>query len=374
MPEAHKCDAIVIGAGVVGIACARALALAGQKTLLIEREAGIGRGISARGSRVMHAGLYYAPGSLKARLCRRGLERLYDYCAQRGVTVQRTGKLVVAAAGQEDELLALHANATANGVPDLELLGTQQLHQLEPALHCAAALYSRWTGIIDGEDFMQAMLEDFLAAGGTLATQTEVLTGGIDSNGITLHVQADKAETVQARILVNSAGLDAPAIAARLHGVSPTHIPQRRFAKGNYFLLEGQSPFQRLIYPLPEPGGLGVHLTLDLHGRARFGPDVEWIDAPEYEVHESRKAHFITSIRKYWPDCDPARLRPGHAGVRPKICNTNGDIATDFLIQDAATHGIPGLINLFGIESPGLTASMAIAEHVTACLGMRSSH
>lgn len=364
----YQADAIVVGAGVVGLACARRLALQGLETIVLEKESRLGQGISARSSEVIHAGLYYAPGSLKARLCREGRGQLYDYCRSRHVGHRKTGKWIVATRKKQIKVLeALLENALRNGVEDAVLLSTDEVRRMEPELHCVAAMNSPSTGIIDSHGLMTALLGDFEAAGGVLAFRSpaKAITR---KNGM-LEVVVDDAEQtrIQTRYLVNAAGLDAPAVAACIEGIPASQVPARCYAKGHYFSLSGTSPFSRLIYPLPEPGGLGIHLTLDLQGRARFGPDIEWVAEPDYSVAPAKAEKFAAAIREYWPACTEARLQPAYAGIRPKL-GTPAVPAQDFVIQDSGVHGVPGLINLFGIESPGLTSCLAIGDEVAARL------
>ncbi|MCZ4328712.1 NAD(P)/FAD-dependent oxidoreductase [Castellaniella denitrificans] len=366
-----RVDCVVIGAGVVGLAVARACALAGLETLALEAESAIGTATSARNSEVIHAGLYYPRGSLKARLCVQGRQALYDYCASHGVAHQRRGKLIVATRDEQiGALERIGAAAAANGVHDLRRLDAAQARAREPALRCVAALESPSTGIIDSHGLMLALLGDLESAGGLVAVRSPVLSGRILADGILLRVGGDEPMELIARRVVNCAGLHAQAVAAALDGLPPDSIPAGRYAKGNYYALSGKAPFSRLIYPVPEPGGLGVHLTLDLGGQARFGPDVEWIDAIDYTVDPARADGFYAAIRRYWPDLRDGALRPDYAGIRPKLAVPAGQDA-DFLIQDARTHGVPGLVNLYGIESPGLTACLAIADEVTARLENR---
>ena len=366
-----RVDCVVIGAGVVGLAVARACALAGLEALALEAESDIGTATSARNSEVIHAGLYYPRGSLKARLCVQGRQALYDYCASHGVAHQRCGKLIVATRDEQiGALERIGAAAAANGVHDLRRLDAAQARAREPALQCVAALESPSTGIIDSHGLMLALLGDLESAGGLVAVRSPVLSGRILADGILLRVGGDEPMELVARRVVNCAGLHAQAVAAALDGLPPDSIPAGRYAKGNYYALSGKAPFSRLIYPVPEPGGLGVHLTLDLGGQARFGPDVEWIDALDYTVDPARADGFYAAIRRYWPDLRGGALRPDYAGIRPKLAVPAGQDA-DFLIQDARTHGVPGLVNLYGIESPGLTACLAIADEVTARLENR---
>ncbi|MDR0274552.1 MAG: NAD(P)/FAD-dependent oxidoreductase [Burkholderiaceae bacterium] len=364
---AEQVDAVVIGAGVVGLAAARALALAGREVLVLEAAQTFGAVTSARSSEVIHAGIYYPQGSLKARLCVRGRQLLYGYCAERGIEHRRCGKLIVATrAAQVDELRAIQRRAAANGVGDLQWLTREQALALEPQLACHAALLSPATGIVDSHGLMLALLADAQRAGGVLAVRTPVQAlRVVAGQGIEVVAGGDYGQTVlRARTVVNAAGLHAPWLAARTQGLAPRHAPAAYFAKGNYFTLQGRAPFARLIYPVPEPGGLGVHLTLDLGGQARFGPDVQWVDsADDYTVDPACGDAFYAEVRKYWPGLPAGALQPGHAGIRPKISGP-GQPEADFLIQGPREHGVPGLVNLFGIESPGLTACLALAEQV----------
>lgn len=360
-------DCIVIGAGVVGLAIARRLAQDGRETLLLERESAFGTITSSRNSEVIHAGIYYPQGSLKARLCVRGRELLYSYCEQYGVHYRRSGKLIVATAtSQNAELEKIQAAAQRNGVDDLQPLDQAQTLKLEPALNCTAALLSPSTGIIDSHAYMLSLLGQAENAGATLVCMSAVTRLVPEADGIVMYAgEGDDEIAIKARCIVNSAGLEAPAIAGRVEGFPAEHLARAWYAKGSYFTLTGRAPFSRLIYPVPEPGGLGVHLTLDLAGQARFGPDVEWVEQPEYQVDLRRADRFYDVIRAYWPGLADGSLAPGYAGIRPKISGP-GMPAADFYIGGPEVHGMPGLINLFGIESPGLTASLAIADDVGA--------
>ena len=362
----EKVDAVVIGAGVVGLAVARALALAGRETIILEKEMTIGTGTSSRNSEVIHAGIYYPKGSLKARLCVAGRKALYAYCDAHGVPYRRCGKLIVAI-GEEQRgaLERVLATARGNGVDDITPISREEAQALEPALACAGALLSPSTGILDSHAYMLALLGDAQAHGAMLAHGSTVSGGRVDENGVIIDVRSDGAVTTLApRLLVNCAGLEAQSIAASIAGLPPETIPPLRYAKGNYFQLLGRAPFTRLIYPVPEPGGLGVHITIDLGGQAKFGPDVEWVERLDYTVDAARGARFYAAIRQYWPGLPDEALVPGYAGIRPKI-PANGDGAPDFAIQGKDGHGVEGLINLYGIESPGLTSSLAIADFVT---------
>ncbi|BAL25302.1 NAD(P)/FAD-dependent oxidoreductase [Azoarcus sp. KH32C] len=366
-------ECVVIGAGVVGLACARALAQAGREVVILERETAIGTGISARNSEVIHAGLYYPPGSLKARLCVEGRQALYQYCAEHGVAHARCGKLLVATKPEQTEALRqIGARAAANGVADLVELDRAQIRELEPALDAHAALLSPSTGIVDSHGLMLALLGDAERHGAMLALASPVLGGRRDGNGIVLRVGGEDEMEIRARWVINAAGLDAVALGHTIGGAAPEALPKAWFARGVYFTLNGKAPFSRLIYPIPEPGGLGVHLTLDLGGQAKFGPDVEWIEKPDYSVDPGRAERFYTAIRAWWPQLEDGRLSPGYAGVRPKIAGP-GMPDADFRIDGPAQHGVAGLIHLFGIESPGLTSALAIAQHVVAILADRQA-
>lgn len=354
----EKLDAIVIGAGVVGLAVARALALAGREVVILESEDAIGTHTSSRNSEVIHAGIYYPKGSLKARSCVAGKELLYAYCVSHGVPHRRCGKLIVATdEKQRDELNNIQAKAHANDVTDVVWLSRTQALALEPELHCVAALYSPSTGIVDSHALMLAYLGDAEAGGAMLALKSPFVGAEAVANGFVLHVGD---ETVQAKTLVNSAGLRAPSVAKLIEGYPVDKAPGEFYAKGNYYSLNRKNPFSRLVYPVPEPGGLGVHVTLDLAGQARFGPDVEWVDKIGYDVDPRRADRFYAAIRRYWPALPDASLSPGYAGIRPKTAGPK-EPAPDFEIQGPRQHGIPGLVHLFGIESPGLTSSLALA-------------
>jgi L-2-hydroxyglutarate oxidase LhgO len=358
-------DCVVVGAGVVGLAVARALALQGREVMVLEAADAIGTGTSSRNSEVIHAGLYYATGSLKAQLCVQGRELLYAYCAERGVPHRRCGKLIVATApGQVPALQGIQARARANGVTDLQWLDAAAAQALEPALQCVAALHSPSTGIVDSHALMLALQGDLEHAGGLVALNAALADARVTPQG--LHLRAADGTVLLARTVVNAAGLGAPGLARRFAGLEARHVPTPYYAKGNYFTLAGRAPFSRLVYPAPEAAGLGVHLTLDMGGQARFGPDVQWVDSPDdLQVDPARGDAFYAEVRKYWPGLKDGALVPGYAGMRPKI-TAPGEPAADFVVQGPAVHGVPGLVNLFGIESPGLTSSLAIGAHVAA--------
>ncbi|RDK11150.1 NAD(P)/FAD-dependent oxidoreductase [Cupriavidus lacunae] len=366
----EQVDCVVIGAGVVGLAVARALAQQGREVIILEAENAFGTITSARNSEVIHAGIYYPAGSLKAQLCVRGKAMLYDYCASHHVAHQRCGKLIVATSeAQVATLEGIRAKAAANGVGDLRLVSRAEAQALEPQLQCHAALLSPSTGIVDSHGLMTALLGDAENAGAMLAVQSPVLSGAVTPDGIRLEIGSEdgSATTLLARTVVNSAGLTAPELARRIDGMPEAHIPPQYYAKGCYFTLAGRAPFSRLIYPVPEAAGLGVHLTIDLGGQARFGPNVRWIDEIEYGVDPADADAFYDEVRRYWPGLADGALQPGYAGIRPKISGPH-EVAADFRIDGPAVHGVPGLVHLFGIESPGLTSSLAIAERVCAAL------
>jgi L-2-hydroxyglutarate oxidase LhgO len=353
-------DVLVVGAGVIGLAVARALAQEGRSVVVIEARGGIGEETSSRNSEVMHSGIYYPTGSLKARLCVRGRRLLYDYLASRGVPHRRCGKLIVAADAEEFAgLVKLKSRGEANGVEGLELISGANARALEPALACEGALLSPETGIFDSHAYMLSLQGEAEAAGAVFAFHAPFVAAQRLAEGFEVEVGGAEPMRLSVGALVNAAGHEATRV-ARAAGAQ---APETLYAKGNYFEVAGRSPFQRLIYPAPQTHGLGVHLTFDLAGRARFGPDVEWVETPEYEVDPSRAAGFARAIRRYWPGLPDGAMVPAYAGVRPKISGPN-DPAADFRIDGPVAHGVPGLINLLGIESPGLTSSLAIAEEV----------
>jgi len=365
----ESADAVVIGAGVIGLAVARELALAGREVIILESENAIGTATSSRNSEVIHAGIYYPHGSLKARTCVEGRKLLYQYCDEHGIPYKRCGKLIVATdSAQLGELEAIREKAHANGVADVAWLTLDQAHAMEPAVSCVGALHSPSTGVIDSHALMLALLGDAEAHGAMLAFVSPLERARVAGDAtIELEVGGDEPMRLAARTVVNAAGLTAPSLARRIEGYPADKAPPEFYAKGNYYSLIGKSPFSRLVYPVPEPGGLGVHVTIDLGGQARFGPDVEWIDHIGYDVDPRRADRFYAAIRRYWPGLPDGALAPGYSGIRPKIAGPK-DPAPDFVVQGPAHHGVAGLVNLFGIESPGLTASLALAREVARCL------
>ena len=361
----EKIDCVVIGAGVVGLAVARRLAQSGRDTVVIEAETLIGSHTSSRNSEVVHAGIYYPKGSLKARFCVEGKKMLYRYCAGRGITVNHCGKLIVATNdAQVTTLKGIIEKARANGVDDLVLLTQAEALAREPNLTCVAAVDSPSTGIVDSHGFMLGLEGDFEEAGGMLAFASPLESARCEAaGGITLVTAGAEPMELRADVVVNSAGLFAPDLARKFTGLPPATVPPTYYCKGNYYSLAGKSPFARLIYPVPEAAGLGVHLTIDLGGQARFGPDVEWIDSIDYAVDPTRADSFYAAIRTYWPALPDGALMPGYSGIRPKLQGPK-EPAGDFVVQGPREHGVKGLVNLYGIESPGLTAALAIAEYV----------
>ncbi len=360
----NEIECIVVGAGVIGLAAASALALAGREVLVLDRAWTIGFETSSRNSEVVHSGIYYPKGSLKATTCVEGRRRLYRYCRDHGIAHARLGKIIVAS--DESEIAALEriaAAALANGVDDVEHLDPAEAQRLEPELRCVAALFSPSTGIVDSHGLMLAYQGEAEAAGAMVVLRTPVLSGKVRSDGFELATGGEEAGTIRCRYLVNAAGLFASALAQAIDGVPRRSIPRAYFCRGVYFTLGGKTPFRHLVYPVPPAGGLGVHITLDLAARARFGPDVEWISSVDYSVDPMRAEAFYAAIRRYWPGLPDGALQPGYAGIRPKISGPD-DPAADFLVQGPAVHGVPGLVNLYGIESPGLTASLALADEV----------
>jgi L-2-hydroxyglutarate oxidase LhgO len=361
-------ETVVIGAGVIGLAAARALALSGREVIVLESADAIGTGTSSRNSEVIHAGIYYPGDSLKARYCVAGRDLLYPYCEARGVAHRRCGKLIVATdENQIAGLKELEAKALANGVSDIRWIDAKDAMAMEPALNCLAALLSPSTGIIDSHGLMLAYQGDAEGAGTMIAFNSPVTGGAVREGGIHLTVGGDQPLTLSAKEVVNAAGLFAQPVAAALDGLDPSTVPPRYFAKGNYFSLAGRAPFTHLIYPAPEAAGLGVHLTLDLGGQAKFGPDVEWVEELEYAVDPRRCEGFYDAVRTYWPGLPDNSLQPAYSGIRPKI-QAPDEGAKDFLLQGPQDHGVQGLVNLYGIESPGLTSSLAIADAVLVLL------
>ena len=366
--DSYETKAIVVGAGVVGLAVARNLAQSGHETIVVERAAMFGTETSSRNSEVIHAGIYYPKGSLMAETCVAGRHRLYDFCETRKIPHRKLGKLIVATSPEEAARLeGIAAAASANGVDDLKPLDRDAVAGLEPELRCEAALLSPSTGIIDSHAYMLALKGEAEDAGAAFAFRSPVLAIRRDRGQFEIDVGGDHPARLRAPILVNAAGLFAPAVAGLLDALDQDHIPTPYFAKGCYFTLQGRSPFSRLIYPVPVPGGLGTHLTLDLAGQARFGPDVEWVEHIDYTVDPKRAEGFYEAIRRYWPGLPGGSLQPAYSGIRPKIVPPTV-AKQDFVIQGPARHGLPGLVNLFGIESPGLTASLALADRVGAML------
>jgi L-2-hydroxyglutarate oxidase LhgO len=357
---------MVIGAGVIGLAAARALARDGRTVMILERERHFGMHTSSRNSEVIHAGVHYPQGSLKARTCVSGRELLYRYCSERGIAHRRCGKFIVATSAEQlSELHAIESQARGNGVTDLEWLDRVEARRCEPALSCEAALASSSSGIIDAHAYLLSLLADAEARGAQIAYGAAVTSLRPTAHGIDICIESEPQPVLRAQIVVNSAGLDAHRVAQSIDGFPASHIPEVRYAKGSYFALAGSAPFGRLIYPVPESGGLGIHMTVDLAGQARFGPDVEWVDHVDYAVDAARAAQFYGAIRRYWPTLADGQLSPAYAGIRPKLVR-RGEAAADFCISGPADHGVVGVVNLFGMESPGLTASLALADRIAS--------
>lgn len=362
-------DCTVIGAGVVGLAIARLFARSGRDVMVIDAAEGIGTGTSSRNSEVIHAGIYYPRGSLKAELCVQGKEMLYGYCADRDIPHQQLGKLIVAHCAQEAaQLTDIAQRAAANGVHDMALLTGTQARAMEPALQCHAALFSPSTGIIDSHAFMLSLQGEAEHHGAQCVFHTPLLSAALRSNGgFDLNLGGAEPMTLSTSVLINAAGLHAPRLARHMQGLAHEYVPRDYLCKGSYFTLAARSPFSRLIYPVPSHAGLGVHLTLDMGGQAKFGPDTQWVDTEDYTLDASRADVFYDAVRRYWPGLADGALVPGYTGIRPKISGPH-DPAADFVISGPRQHGLPGLINLFGIESPGLTASLAIADRTHRAL------
>lgn len=362
-------DCVVIGAGVLGLAAARALALSGREVIVVEAGEGIGRGVSSRNSEVIHAGIYYPSNSLKAQMCVEGKHRLYAFCDAHAVTCQRLGKLIVATDdAQRGGLQRLWEQGRRNGIEDLQLLDARQAFELEPELSCVAALWSPSTGIVDSHALMLALQAEAETMGTSFAFHTSFEYAHCGREGFELQMGGEQPMTLSCRELINCAGLSAPQVAGRIVGLSSRHIPLARLCKGSYFSFSGRIPFRHLVYPAPEAAGLGVHMTLDLAGQARFGPDVEWIEHVDYRVDPQRADGFYQAIRRYWPGLPDGSLQPAYSGIRPKI-SAEHEPAADFVISGPSEHGVPGLVNLFGIESPGLTSCLALAERVVQEVG-----
>ncbi len=362
-------DVLVVGAGIVGLAAGRALALRGHAVIVAEAADAFGTGISSRSSEVIHAGMYYPAGSLRAQHCVEGARRLYAYCVSHGIPHRACGKLIVAADdGEAGAIAALRDKGEANGVPDLALLDREEARRLEPNLECRLALHSPRTGIVDSHALMLAILGEIEDHGGALALRTPIerLARGGDRWQATFGGAEPGVMDVDA--VINAAGFGAPDLAARTEGYPAAAVPTLHIARGNYFGCTGKPAFSRLIYPAPRiDGGLGIHLTLDLNGRVRFGPDVEWLDEPDYRVDPGRAPVFAEAIRRYWPGLPEGALQPDYAGLRPKLSGP-GEPAQDFRVEGPAEHGLPGLVHLFGIESPGLTSSLSLADDIVARL------
>ena len=371
----EQVDCVVIGAGVVGLAVAREMALQGRETILLERENAFGTISSARNSEVIHAGIYYPKGSLKAQLCVQGNRMLYEYCRTHQVATQPYGKLIVASdETQIGDLQAILYKAQNNQVPEIGIISGEEAKRLEPQLRCSAAILSASTGIVDSHGYMLSLLGGFEDAGGMVAYQSPLISaktlGAKAENGFALEIGGADEMQIQTQLLINCAGLSAPAIARKIEGLDAGQVPKAYFAKGNYFSLSGKSPFTHLIYPIPEPGGLGVHLTLDMGGQAKFGPDVEWLDIDsenqiDYTVNPKRSEGFYEAVRRYWPELKDNSLQPDYSGVRAKIVPPNSP-AGDFCFEGPQQHQLNGLFNLYGFESPGLTSCLAIAQHLEA--------
>jgi L-2-hydroxyglutarate oxidase LhgO len=360
----YRFDVVIVGAGAVGLACAKYFVDCGYLTLVVESDRRFGLGSSSRNSEVVHAGIYYSPNTYKARLCVRGKHLLYEYCEKHSVPYKKIGKWVVAqTSDQAHDLYQLKQIARDNGVADLQFLSAKEISIGEPSLRATEVLYSPSTGILDSHTYMQSLVNDVEASGGIVVYKTPFLEANVTPKGFEISLGGSEPSTISSQYLVNAAGLNSIKVAEHIQGLAAHHIPQHCFAKGTYFAYREKVPFQRLIYPVPEHGGLGIHLTLDMGGQARFGPDVQWIEQIDYQVNDASRDNFAQAIRSYWPNCDKTKLIPTYSGIRPKLGQPD-NLANDFLIQTEQEHGVSNLVNLFGIESPGLTASLAIAEVV----------
>lgn len=357
-------DCVVVGAGVVGLAIARELALSGREVLVMERSGEFGNETSSRNSEVIHAGIYYPTGTLKAELCVAGKRLLYEFCRERGLPHRRCGKIIVATDDEQIATLESYRDqARENGVGELAWLSADEMRALEPHVTGVRGLYSESTGIIDSHAFMLALVGDLERAGGVIAFRTPLIGGRTASSGLVLRAGGDAPMELEAGLVVNCAGLWATQVARSLEGMPADQVPEAHYARGHYYAYSGVSPFRHLVYPVASAGGLGVHVTLDLAGQARFGPDVRWIDDVDYSFDEAGRSDFLTAIRRYFPTVEERRLHPSYTGIRPKIVGP-GEDAADFVIQTRGDHGVDGLVNLYGIESPGLTAALAIAQTV----------
>ncbi len=364
----EQIDCAVIGAGVVGLAVARALALAGREVIVLEAEDAIGTHTSSRNSEVIHAGIYYPQGSLKARLCVTGKQLLYQYCRERAVPHARVGKIIVAHDDAERSTVGSYIEkASANGVNDLRWLSDAELADMEPAIECVGGVISPSTGIIDSHALMLALQGDAENAGAITVFKSPLAYGKVTADGIVLEIGGADPLSIRCNAVVNSAGLSAPSVARAISGIPQQTIPTAYYAKAHYYTLSGKSPFHHLVYPVARTAFLGVHVTIDLGGQARFGPDIEWVDRIDYSFDHSREQQFYDAIRRYWPDLKDGQLQPGYTGIRPKISGPN-EAAADFRIDGPDDHGIAGLVNLYGIESPGLTSCLAIGDHVRRIL------
>ena len=368
----ERVECVVIGAGVIGLAVARRLARAGVEVIVLERAEMIGTETSSRNSEIVHAGIYYPTGSLKARTCVAGKHALYDYCAAHGIAHRRCGKIIVATDdSQVDELAALKERAAANGVGDLSWLTPDEIARMEPEVHCVAALHSPSTGIVDSHGLMLSFQGEAEERGTMIAYHAPVTGGRVEDDGIVVEVGGEAPMALKADRLINAAGIWAPAVARTVEGLDPGTVPRDYLCKGNYYTLVGKSPFTRPVYPVPEKAGLGVHVTVDLAGQVRFGPDVEWVESIDYDVDPGRADAFYAAIRRYWPGLPDGAIQAGYSGIRPKL-QAPGEPAADFMVQGPSAHGIDGLVNLYGIESPGLTSSLALADLVAEMLAVGS--